>query len=146
MLDRLVDKMQAAIAGDPMIDVHDQVALVQVKKAVDRTAFIAPAGHGPADLGAGEQLVVADHERQGVDHVEAGPDAADGQVQPLRLGELGVGEDLTQPFDLGRVVAGDQDALAGGCAIQLGLDLGVLARKPLDTLDPQVAGRLERVG
>ena len=75
-----------------------------------------------------------------------GADPADGQVQPARLGERGVGEDLAQPLDLGRVVAGDQDAVAGRGAVELGLDLGQLAREPLDALDPQVAGRLQRVG
>ena len=44
------------------------------------------------------------------------------------------------------VVAGDQHAVAGRGAVQLGLDLGQLAREPLDALDPQVAGRLERIG
>ena len=62
------------------------------------------------------------------------------------LRDRGVGEDLAQPLDLGRVVAGDQDAVAGRGAVELGLDLGQLAREPLDALDPQVAGRLERVG
>ena len=146
MLGRLVDEVQAAIAGDPVVDVDDQVALIQVEEAVDRPAFVPPARDRPADLGAGEQLVVADHERLGVDQVEAGPDPADGQMQPARSGQLGVGKDLAQPLDLGLVVAGDQDVLARGRAVELGLDLGQLAREPLDALDPQVAGRLERVG
>ena len=146
MFGRLVDEVQPAIPRDPMVDVNDQIALVQVEEAVDGPALIAPAGDRPADLGAGEELVVADHERLGVDQVETRPDAADGQVQPLRSGQLGVGKDLAQPLDLGRVVAGDQDVFAGGRAVELGLDLGELAREPLDALDPQVAGRLERVG
>ena len=146
MLGRLVDEVQPAIPGDPVIDVDDQVSLVQVEEAVDGPALVAPAGDRPADLGAGEQLVVADHQRLGVDQVETGPDPADGQVQPFRLGQLGVGKDLAQALDLGRVVAGDQDVFAGGRAVELGLDLGELAREPLDALDPQVAGRLERVG
>ncbi len=83
---------------------------------------------------------------RGVDQVEARPDPADGQDQPARPGQLGVGEDLAQPLDLGGVVAGDQDAVAGRGAIQLGLDLRQVAGEPLDALDPQVAGRLERIG
>ena len=146
MFGRLVDEVQAAIPRDPMVDMNDQVALVQVEETVDGPAFIPPAGHRPADLGTGEQLVVADHERLGVDQVETRPDAADGQVQSLRPGQFGIGEDFAQPFDLGRVVAGDQDALTGGRAVELGLDLGVLAREPLDALDPQMAGCLQRVG
>ena len=59
---------------------------------------------------------------------------------------IGVAEDLAQPLDLGRVVAGDQHAVAGRGAVELGLDPGQLAREPLDALDPQVAGRLQRVG
>ena len=142
----LLEDLQAAIAGDPVVDVDDQVALVQVEEAVDRAALVAPAGDRAADLGAGEQLVVADDQRAGVDHVEARADAADGQLQPAGPGQLGVGEDLAQPLDLGRVVAGDQHAVAGRGAVELGLDLGQVAGEPLDALDPQVAGRLERVG
>ena len=71
VLVRLVDELQAAVAGDPVVDVDDQVALVQVEEAVDRPALVAPAGRRPADVGAGEQLVIADDERPGVDHVEA---------------------------------------------------------------------------
>ena len=146
MLGRLVDEVQPAIPRDPVVDVNDQIAFVQVEEAVDGAALVAPASDRPADLGAGEELVIADHERLGVDQVEARPDPADGQVQPFRLGQLGVGKDLAQPFDFGRVVAGDQDVFAGGRAVELGLDLRELARKSLDALDPQVAGRLERVG
>ena len=62
--------------------------------------------------------MVADDERPRVDQVEAGADAADGQMQPARLGERGVGEDLAQPLDLGLVVAGDQDAVAGRGAVR----------------------------
>ena len=96
-----IDQLQAAIAGDPVVDVDDQVALVQVEEAVDRAALVAPAGRRAADVGAGEQLVIADDERAGVDHVEAGADPADGQREPRRLGERGLGEDLAQALDLG---------------------------------------------
>ena len=106
----------------------------------------AAAGGRPADVGAGEQLVIADDQRPGVDQVEARPDPADGQVQPAVADEVRVGEDLAQPLDLGGVVAGDQDAVAGGGRLQLGLDLAQLAREPLDRLDPEVAGRLQRRG
>ena len=44
VLGRLVDQLQAAVAGDPVVDVDDQVALVQVEEAVDRPALVAPAG------------------------------------------------------------------------------------------------------
>ncbi len=101
---------------------------------------------GPADVGPGEELVVADDQRRRVGHVEARPDPADGQVEPARPRDLGVGEDLAESLDLGRVVAGDQDPVAAGGAVELGLDLGQLAREPLDALDPEVAGRLQRVG
>ena len=67
-------------------------------------------------------------------------------MKPLRLGQLGVGKHLAEPLDLGGVMAGDQDVFAGGGTLELGLDLGQLARKPLDALDPHVAGRLERIG
>ncbi len=85
MLGRLVDEMQAAVAGDSVIDVDDQVSLVQVEEAVDGPALVSPAIDGPANLGAGEELVVADHQRAGVDQVEAGADAAFGQMQPAAL-------------------------------------------------------------
>ena len=90
--------------------------------------------------------MVADHQRAGVDQVEPGADAAFGQMQPSGRGQLGVREDLAQPLDLGGIVAGDQDLFTGGGTLQLGLDLGQLAREPLDALDPHVAGRLERIG
>ena len=107
---------------------------------------VPPAGDRPADVGPGEELVVADDQRRRVGHVEARPDPADGQVEPARPRDLGVGEDLAESLDLGRVVAGDQDPVAAGGAVELGLDLGQLAREPLDALDPEVAGRLLRAG
>ena len=78
--------------------------------------------------------------------MEARPDPAFGQVQPLRLGQLGVGKTSPRRSTSAGVVAGDQNVFAGGRAVELGLDLGELAREPLDALDPQVAGRLQRVG
>ena len=106
-----------------------------------------PPGNRAADVGPGEELVVADDQGRGVDQVEARPDPAHGADEAgLDCARLGVGEDLAQPLDLGRVVAGDQHAVAGRCAIELGLDLGQVAREPLDALDPQVAGGLERIG
>ena len=86
VLGRLVDEVQAAIPGDPVVDVDDQVALVQVEEAVDRPALVAPAGDRPADLGAGEELVIADDQRPGVDQVEARPDPADGQMRAAPIG------------------------------------------------------------
>ncbi len=76
MLGRLVDEVQAAITRDPVVDVDNQVAFIQVEEAVDRPALVSPAGDRPADLGAGEQLVVADHQRLGVDQVETRPGSA----------------------------------------------------------------------
>ena len=145
MLGRLIDEVEPAVPRDSVVDVDDQVALVQVEEAVDGAAFVAPASHGPANLGAGEELVIADHERAGVDQMEAGADSALGQVKPAGAGQFGVGEDLAEPLDLGRVVAGDQDVFTGGGAFELGLDLGELTGEPLDALDAHVAGRLERV-
>ena len=89
--------------------------------------------------------MIADDQRSGVDQVEARPDPADGQDQPVRLGELGVGENLAQAFDLGGVMTGDQDAVAGRRAVQLGLHLRQVAGEPLDALDPQVAGRFQGI-
>ena len=139
--------MQAAVAGDAVVDVDDQVALVQVEEAVDRAALVAAAGDRAADVGAREQLVVADDQRAGVDHVEAGADPADGQARagPTAPSSVSAKTSPRRSTSAG-VVAGDQDAVAGRGAVELGLDLGQLAREPLDALDPQVAGRLQRVG
>ena len=145
MLVRLGEEVEPSIPGDPVVDMDDQVAFVQIQEAVDRPGLVSPTGRGPADLGAGEQLVIADDQGPGVDQVESRPDPADGQRQPVGPGQLGVGEDFPQPVDLGRIVAGDQDVVAGGGALQLGLDLGQVAGEPLDALDPQVAGRFQRI-
>ncbi len=120
----------------------DQVVFVQVEEAVDRARLVLPSRGRSADVRAGEQLVVADDERPGVDHVEAGPDPADGQFEPARAGDLGIGEDLLQSSS-GLVVAGDQDAVLARGRIQLGLDLGQLSREPLNALDPEVGRRFE---
>ncbi len=145
VLVRLREEVEPAITGDPVVDVDDQVAFVQVQEAVDRPALVSSPGDGPAHLGAGEELVIADDQRLGVDQVEPRPDSSDGQEQSLGSGQLGVGEDFAQPLDLGRIVTGDQDAVAGRGAIQLGLDLRQVAGEPLDALDPQVTGRFERI-
>ena len=65
-----------------MADVDDQVALVQVEEAVDRPALVPPPRDRAADVGAGEQLVIADHQRRGVDQVEPGADPSRAHVQP----------------------------------------------------------------
>ena len=44
VLVRLVDELQPAVAGDAVVDVDDQVALVQVEEAVDRPALVPPPG------------------------------------------------------------------------------------------------------
>jgi hypothetical protein len=76
--------------------------------------------------------MVADHEGPGVDQMEPGPDSSDGQFQPSRAGNLGLGEDLAEPLDLGRVVAGDEDFVPARRGVELGLDLVQFAREPFD--------------
>ena len=56
----LIDELQAAIAGDAVVDVDDQVALVQVEEAVDGPALVPSPGDRAADVGPGEELVVGD--------------------------------------------------------------------------------------
>ncbi len=142
---RLGQELQPAVSSNPVVDVDDQVAFVQVEEAVDRAGLVAPPGDGPANFGAGEELMIANDQGPGVDQVEARSDPADGEDQPVRPGQLGVGEDLAQALDLGGVVAGDHHAVAGRRGIQLGLDLRQVAGEPLDALDPQVTGRLEGI-
>ncbi len=90
--------------------------------------------------------MVADDERLSVDQVEARPDPADGEIESTRLADRGLGEDLAEPLDLGRVMAGDQDLVAARSRVESGFDLVQLAGEPLDRLDPEVTSRLERVG
>ena len=55
MLGRLIDEVQPAVTRDPVVDMDDQVAFVQVEEAVDRPAFISPAGHRAAELRRGRR-------------------------------------------------------------------------------------------
>ena len=84
VLGRLVDEVKAEVTGDSVVDVDDQITLVQVEEAVDGPALVAAARDGPAHLGTSEELVVADHQRAGVDQVKAGADPAFGQMKPAR--------------------------------------------------------------
>ena len=87
--------------------------------------------------------MVADHQRAGIDQVEARANPPDRESQSSRSGQLGVGKYLAQPLDLALVVTGDQHIVAGGRAIELRLDLGQFTGEPFDALDPQMAGRLQ---
>ena len=70
-----------------------------------------------------------------LDQVKAGANSPDRELEPLGFGELGVGEDFSQPLDLALIMAGDQNAIAGRGAIELGLDAGQVARESFDALD-----------
>ena len=145
VLGRLIDELQAAIPRDAVVDVDNQVALVQVEEAVDGPALVSAPGNRAADVGPREELVVSDDQGRGVDQVKTRSDPPHGAMKPALLRQDRVAEDLAQPLDLGRVVAGDQHPVAGRCAIEFGLDPGQVAREPLDTLDPEMAGGLERI-
>ena len=60
MVARTLDRLKAQIPRDAVIDMDDQVAGVQVEKAVDRPPFEPFAGpRRPTDFDPVEQLVVA---------------------------------------------------------------------------------------
>ena len=102
-----------------MREVHDQVAFVQIEKTVDRPRFLALAASrlGPPNLGASEQLVVADHNDAVRHHAEAARDFTDAQLDAVgnrpseRIGGIGFREQFHEPVEFALVVAGDQDLL-----------------------------------
>ncbi len=146
MLGRPVDELQPPIAGDAVVDMDNQVAFIQIEEAVDGPALVPPPGDRAADIGAGEELMVGDHQGGGIDQVKARPDPSQGAMEAPLLCQGRVAEDLTQALDLGGVVAGDEHAVTGRGAVELGLHPGQLSREAFDALDPKMARRLQRVG
>ena len=107
-------------------------------------ALVAPAGRGPADVGPREQLMIADHERGASAMWNPARMRPTVSAEPSFFAELRITEDLAEPFDLARVVAGDQHAIAGRRVVEFGLHLRQFAAEPLDRLNAQMAGRFER--
>ena len=148
---------EAVVARDPVVDVHDQVAFLEVAEVGALRAERARPPRGPAGLGAGPEDVLVREDRQAVVRIdEARADLPHHQVrvQMRREGGLLEGHDLRhqipvqqQPprsLRLGRGVARDHRG-ASPLTQRLqpphqGRERPVLAVVALD-LGPQVAGR-----
>ena len=68
-----------------------------------------------------------------------------GKLEPLLFGDGGLRKDLAQAFHFGRVMAGNQNLVACGNSVELGLNLGQVAGKVFHRLDPEMAGGFQRV-
>ena len=141
----MIQHLHAAIAGDAVADVHDQIALLQLEEAVDGAGFELAARLHRAGLIAMEQLVIAKHHdvpagRDALDPDQAEPrmHLPDDEAQPLGLGELSGGEHVAEAFLLRFVVAGDEHQIAGRRRVQLILQLGDVAAETLDRFKRQM--------
>ncbi len=86
--------------------------------------------------------MIADHQRLRIGQVESRAHPADGQLKSPRSARSRYRRrPPLEPFDLGLVVAGDQDPVTSRGTIELDLDLRQFPGEAFDTLDPEVAGR-----
>ena len=140
----LLEDLHAAVAGDAVGDMHDQVAFGEIEEAVDGPRFEPAARQHLADVFAVEELVIAEHGDACVHHAETGAHPARHQPEPVGLGKLARGQDFVQAFALGLIVTGNHHAVAGHRAVELVAQLGDVAAEALDRLDPQMTGCLDR--
>src|SRR5439155_21667281 len=99
----MIEHLHAAIAGDAMADVHDEIALLQLEETVDGAGFELAAWLHRAGLIAMEQLVIAKHhdvpagrDALGPDQAEPRMDLPDDEPQPLGLCELPGGQHVAE--------------------------------------------------
>ncbi len=81
------DQFQAAISGDSMRQVHHEIAVTQVEKAVNRTAQF-PLRNTP-QLSAMEHLVAADHDQRLIPPTEIFVEIAHSELQMATGGDRG---------------------------------------------------------
>ncbi len=136
-----------------MADVDDEIALGEVKEAVDRPRFQAPARRFRCGVGgriesrlAAKQLLAAENDDtaalQRVDHAKAGPHSANRQMKVARLGQPPLGQNFTESMSFCLAGTGDEHLIGRGDGIQFVANLGHFATEPLDRFDAKLADRL----
>ncbi len=135
---------QAAVAGDAVGDVHHQVALVQLEKAVDHPPQVPP--RRAPQIGAVKEFAAAQQHHAFRDQPETVVQRAQREMEPPLLGQPRGGEDLRQAAHLGLGLANQENLLAGAGVVQFVADLVDVAAEALDRFDLQPAGGLQRAG
>ena len=119
----LLQQLHAAIAGDAVADVDDEIAFAQVEEAVDGPAQPAPAAAGRCTSARrNSSPLLEQHDAVG-HQPEAALQRADGKVQAAVAGKLRAAEDLAQAADFGLGLADDEHLLAAAGVVQLVADL-----------------------
>ena len=110
----LLQQLHPAKPGDAIGQVHDQITLAQIEKAIDRAALDPPlTSRRPSDIGSTEQFVIADDDQLLVEHVEAALDVAQTQRDVAECRR--VAQQVFQALAFALVVAGDQHSSRFAC-------------------------------
>ncbi len=160
----LFHQLHAAVAGDAVAEMHDEVAFMQVEETIDRPAQPPPtrtqgtgcptgrAGRralhvaGAIDPWSAKQLSAAQHHDAVGHQPEAVLQGADGKIKAAIQGKLCAGKDLAQAADFGLGLTDQERLLAAAGLVQLRADLFNVAAETLDRLDRQPARRFQRAG
>ena len=119
----LLHQLHAAITGDAVTEVYDQVAFVEIQETVDRPAQPPASGRRTLHVGAAEKLAAA-QQHDAVGHqAEAVLQGADRKVQVAVAGKLRAGKNLAQAADFGLGLADEEDLLAAAGVVELVADL-----------------------
>ena len=140
----LLQQLHAAIAGDAVAEMHDEIAFVQVEKAVNCTAEVPSCHCRPLHVGAAEKLAATEHDDPLGHQPEAALQRADGEVQAAVAGDLRRAEDLAQAADFGLGLTYQEHFLSAAGVVQLVADFVDLPAEPLDRFDRQAASRFQR--
>ena len=140
----LLHQLHAAITGDAVAEMYDEVAFVEIQKTVDRPAQPPANGRGTLHVGTAEKLAAA-QQHDAVGHqAEAVLQRADGKMQAAVAGKLRAGKDLAQAADLGLGLADEEDLLAAAGVVEFLADLVDVAAESFHRLDRQPASRFQR--
>ena len=140
----LLHRLHAAVAGDAVAEVYDQVAFVEVQETVDRPAQPPADGRRTLHVGTAEKLAAA-QQHDAVGHQpEAVLQGADGKMEAAVAGKLRAGKNLAQPADFGLGLTDEEDLLAAAGIVQFFADLVNVAAEAFDRLDRQPASRFQR--
>jgi len=111
LLVSLFEEFHAAKAGDAVIEMDDEIAFLQFEEGIDGTGFdFFPGRRGP-DIATAEEFVVAEHDEAIFHESEAMGDMSEAELQTIRGGEIGFGEEFGEAFEFSLVVTGENDGL-----------------------------------
>ena len=110
-LPALLHQLHAAITGDAVAEVYDEVALVEVEKTVDHPAQPPMDGCGTLHVGTAEKFAAAQQHDAVRHQSEAALQRTDRKMQATVAGKLRTGKHLAQAADLGLGLADEEDIL-----------------------------------